>query len=128
MDVQADRERVGRRVGPQPGSARRHHPLAEYVRLGGPLVQRVEVLQRIDEVGEGVKAEAALGWTDAGQPHLARLRVGPPGRSPREAVDRPEPGHVAVVAVVELPAQIVDLGAVVDGGRLGFQQPDHGVA
>ena len=83
----------------------RDDPFAEDGRLGGPLADRVELLQRVDQRGERVAAEPALRWPDPGHDRLAGGRVGPAGAAQREPVQRPVGGEVAVVAAVQFGAQ-----------------------
>ena len=47
--VQADGQRVGRGVGAEPRGARGDDPFAEDGGLGGPLADRVELLQGVDQ-------------------------------------------------------------------------------
>ena len=126
--VQADGQRVGRGVGAEPRRARGDDPFAEDGRLGGPLADRVELLQGVDQRGERVGGEPALPWPDPGQDRLAGGRVGPAGAPQREPVQRPVGGEVVVVAAAEFGAQPGDLGRVLGRGRLGCQQGPRAVS
>ena len=108
--VEADCQRVGRSVGAEPRRARGDDAFAEDSRLGGPLADRVELLQGVDQWGERVGGEPALPRPDPGQDRFPGGRVGPASAPQREPVQRPVGGEVAVVAVAEFGAQPGNLG------------------
>jgi hypothetical protein len=108
--------------------ARRDDPFAEDSRLRGPLADRVELLQGVDQRGERVGGEPALPWPYPGQDRLAGGRVGPAGAAQGEPVQLSVGGEVAVVAAPEFGSQPGDLRRVVGRGRLGRQQGPRAVS
>ena len=102
--VQADGQRVGGGVGAEPRGPRGDDAYPEDGRLGGPLADRVELLQRVHQRGERVAPEPALPRPDPRHHRLAGGRVGPAGAPHREPVHRPVGGQVSVVAAPELGA------------------------
>ena len=121
--VQADRERVLRRVGAEPRGARDHDPSGENSGRGGGLGGLVEVLEGLHERGERVGAQQPdRGRGDAGHPLLAGGRVGAAGPPQGEAVDRPVAALVVAVAAAQLGAELGDLGGVFQGRGLGGEQ------
>jgi len=88
----------------------------------------VVVLQGVDGGGVRVIAEAALRWADPGEAFFAGVGVGAAGATGGDAVDRPEPGDVGVVAAVQFTAQAGDVFGVIGGGGFRGEQRQFGVA
>lgn len=79
----------------------------------GDLRCLVEALQGVDEVGERIGAESALRGGDPPQDRFAGFLVDLARLVGVVAVDRPEPGNVAVVAAAELGTKMADFLGVV---------------
>lgn len=121
MNVEANRKRIGGGLGTKSRSAGRDDPLPEDRRLRGPLSDRVELLQGVNDRRERVAAEPALRRADPRLGLLAGSGINMAGPPQREPVNRPERTQVAVVAVPQLAAERRDLRRVLNRGRLGAE-------
>ncbi len=118
--VQADGDRLGGVVDPQPLHRRGDDAPVEDGRPPGHLGLVVEDLQRRDEGPVGIVAEAAHAGPDAPHHVLAGVGVHPPGAGRAEAVERPVHPAVGAVGVGQLALEAGQLG-IAGAGHLGGQ-------
>jgi hypothetical protein len=124
--VEADRQRVGRRVGGRDGLSGGYDPAGENGGALGSLAFGIEHFERQQGGVVGIRPEAAHGGAKLALAFLSGLRIEPAGADQLEPVQSTEARHVGVVLVTELALEAGEHGVVV-ARRLRADEREHGV-